>query len=189
MMSTILQILSTAFPYTCARLAHWHLLLSYDDTGLLDPQNMTLAILPSCIYYIHGIAAARNVHNDDDDDEPWEDRPGPFRAISHCLRYWFFVYKAFDLVAALDVVLRAPGFWGKALLAMDLLVECTLVLVAKVIFIVSVGLFVGAALGGFPFLEAFFTSLWMFVQLEIEEFREELFERNDLPADEAFREE
>lgn len=195
MFQTILRYLSLVFPHTFTRLAHWHLLLFYDNTGLLDLPTVILAILPSCIHCVYGFAAAHHFHDDDDDDDdgvgPQELRRGAFRVINDCLRYWFLVYKAFDLVAALEAVLRAPGFYGKVLLAIDLFVEGILVLLAKLGFFASVGIFVGAAFGGSPWLKRFFISVWMFLQFiildlqdHLEEFLEKLRGRNEVPADE-----
>lgn len=101
------------------------------------------------------------------------------------MRYWFWVYKAFDLVTALYAVLRTSGFCSKVLVAIDMFVEFTLVLLAKAVFFVSVRLFVGAALQGFSYLDGLFVSVGIFVQVLIiglKELREEFFERNEVPA-------
>ena len=184
MLQATLQYFSLAFPHTFVRLAYWHFLLSHDNTGLLDPHSMILAILPCCIYHINEIAANRTFA-DDDDEAPLEFRPGPFRVINGCITYWFLMYKARDLVAALDVVLRASGFGSKILLAIDLFVESTLVLLAKTTFFISVGLFVGAALEGFPYV-------WRFAQAifrNLQNLPEGLFGRNDIPVGDPFLEE
>ena len=185
MVQAILQTLSLVFPHTFARLArYWHLLFD-DNSALLDPQNVILATLPFCIYLTQHIAAIRHYHDDGTDGPLPEGRLGPFRVINDCISYWFLVYKAFDLVAALGVVLRAPGFCGKALLAIDLLVEGILVFLAKIMFFVAVGLLVFAALEGFPFMMAVVMSLWEIIQ----DLWEELLERDEFPADEPFGEE
>lgn len=123
---------------------------------------MISSIVPTCIYFIDSSAAARHFRDDDNDDNdegPPERRHGPFLVINDCLKYWFILYKVFDLVAALDLVVRASGLCGKALLAIDLFVKIILILVAKVFFPLSVRLFVGAALEGFPYLNDFFICL------------------------------
>lgn len=194
MLQTILQYFSLVFPHTFARLAHWYLLLFYDNTELLDLHTVILAILPYCIYSINNFAAARHFRDDDDDDDErhQEPRPGPFRVINERIECWFWVYKAFDLVAGLDDVLRASGFCGKVLLAIDLFVEGTLVLLAKMLFFTSVGIFVGAALEGFPWLHHFFISVWIVLRiliLDLQDLLEDLLEefrrRDELPRDES----
>lgn len=66
-------------------------------------------------------------------------------------------------------------------------VESNLVLVARIIFFVSVAVFVGAALQGFPFLINFLNSVCILVQLFIIDFREGF--RNEDPEDEPIHEE
>ena len=196
MLQTILQYFSLVFPHTFARLAHWHLVF-HDNTVLLDPQNVILAILPFCIYQIEGFAIEDHHPRDDrDDEQPLGHPPGPFRVLSNNIRFWFFVYKAREVLAALDIVLRTPGLWSKVLVAIDLAVEGTLVLLAKMVFSVSVGLFVGVAFDGLPFLTGFFVSVWMFlrtclqlVYLDLVDQWEELHGRIDVPADGPLREE
>ena len=198
MLQTILRYFSLVFPHTCARLAYWHLLLFYNNTGLLDLHNVILAILPCCIIFINNFAADRHFRDDNDDDDDDDDderhqepRPGPFRVINECIPYWFWVYKTLDLVAGLNDVLRASGFCGKVLLAIDLCMEGTLVLLAKWLFFTSVGLFVGGTLEGFSYVKRFFLSVWVLLQLYIlelqgllEELLEERRERNEVPAEE-----
>ena len=102
------------------------------------------------------------------------------------------MYKAFDIVAALDVVLRASGFFGKVLLAIDLLTEGILVLLAKLTFFVLVCVFVGAAFEGFPFVRDFCMAVWMYVQiviLTIQKIIEGVNRRTEAPADDMFDEE
>ena len=187
MLQIILQYFSSVLPHTSARLAHWHLLF-YD----INHETLIFSLLPLCIYFIEGFAAARHFRDDDNGEGPPEDRPGPFRVINDGIKYWFLVYKVLDLAAALDLVMKTSGFYGKAWLAIDLFVESTLLLLAKTLFFVSVGLFVGAALEGFPYLEGFFFSLWTFVQLfilDIQDLLEEPFGRNDVAADAPFGDE
>ena len=67
------------------------------------------------------------------------------------------------------MVLRVPGFRGKALLAMDLMMESTMVLVAKTVFFIAIGVFLSIKVDGFPvvrvpFVGAFCRVLWMGVQ-------------------------
>ena len=182
MLRTILQYFSVIFPQTFARLAHWYNFLVYGDTDLFD---LIISILPTCIYFIVDVYLGRNVRIDDDAEELPENRPGSFRTINHCMKFWFFVYKAFDLLVALDLVLRASGFFRKLLLAMDLVMECTMVLVAKTLFMISISVFVGAAFEGFPYIEDFFTVVWMCLQDLILAFRElrEDFGRIEVPAE------
>ena len=142
MLQTILQYFSVNFPHTSARLAYWRSLLLYDDTGLLDPRNAVIAILPACIYFLNIFLGG--------DDVPFEDEPGTLGILSDCIIYGLCVHVIFDTIVALDLVLRAPGFWSKILLAVDLLAESQLVLLASLIVFLSVGLFVSAALEGFP---------------------------------------
>ena len=56
---------------------------------------------------------------------------------------------------ALYAVLRVSGSSGKALLAMDLMMEFTMVLVTKGIFFMAMYVFVGARLKGSCFVRAF----------------------------------
>lgn len=62
----------------------------------------------------------------------------------------------FDLVAALEIVLRTAGICSKALAVIDLFMKCGLIRLAKMIFYYSVGVFVGAALGGLHYVKAVF---------------------------------
>ena len=182
MLLTILGYIPSVFPHTSARFAHWYLLFSYHDTELLDLQTLIVAILPTCIYIIN-LFATRHVG---DDEEFLEDRPGPFRAINNCIQFWFFVYKAFDIMAALNLVSSASGFCRGALLMVDLIVEGTMVLVAKAIFFLSVSLFVGAALHGFPYVKRFFIGGLIFLRLfvlDLRDFWDEMFERDGIHAD------
>ncbi len=184
MLRTILQYFSFVFPQTFARLAHWYNFLVYGDTELF---HLIISILPTCIYCID-VYVDRNAHIDDDAEELPENRPGPFRVINQCMKFWFLVYKAFDLLTALDLVFRASGFFRKLLLAMDLVMEFIMVLVVKTIFIVSISVFVGAAFEGFPYIKDFFTGVWMSLQdlaLALRELREE-FERIEVPAEHRF---
>lgn len=168
MLQTILQNFSLFFPRTFARLAHWNLVF-HDNTMLLDPQNVILAILPICLFYIEGFAIDnRHRHDDRDDEQPPGHLPGYFRLLHENIRYWYFVYTALELAAALDIVLGTSGFCAKALLAIDLAVEGTLVSLARIVFILSIGLFVSVAFDGFDgflFLGGFFISAWMSLQL------------------------
>ena len=192
MLQTILQYFSFFFPHTFARLAHWHLLLFYDKAGLLDHHDIVIAILPTCIYHTVNFARDR-VHLDDDDDEgPLENQLGPFGVVNECITYGSVVYKVFDLVAAVELLLRTSGFCGKTLLAIDLLVENALVFLAKFIFFLSVGVVVGAALEGFPYVEDLTIAVWTSIKLGIftlEEPLQEGFEGNEGPADDQLHEE
>lgn len=196
MSQIIFKDLSLVFPHTCARLAHWHLVI-YSDTVLLHPQNVFLAILPYYLYQIEAFAIQDHLpQNDRDDERPPQYPPGPFRVLLHNIKFWFFVYEARELVAALEIVLRTPGICGKVIVALDLAMESTLVLLPKILFFVSIGLFVGAAIQGLPFLTGFFTSAWMFLQeclqlvyLDLVDPREELRGRIEVPADGPLREE
>ena len=188
MPETILYYFSLIFPHTSRRLAHLRLLLFYDDS-LFGSQYMIFAMLPTCILFAHGFAAANQFRDNDDNQVPPYLRPGAFRVINDCLRHWAFVYRLFELIAALDVVLREPGFCGKFLVAIDLLMDRILIYLAKTILFYSVGLFVGIALEGFPFLKRFIFSVWVAIQLYLQEIREELHGRNEVPADEQFGEE
>ncbi len=187
MPETILYYFSLIFPHTSRRLAHLRLLLFYDDSGF-DSQYMIFAMLPLCIYYVHGFAAALQARDNDGNDVR-DLRIGAFRVIGDCLAHWTFVYRLFDLVAALDVVLRESGFCGKVLVAIDLFMECTLIHVAKMILSWSVSLFVGTAIGGFPYLKGFFFSIWEVIQLHLQEFREQFHGWNEVFADDQFGEE
>lgn len=188
MLQTILLYLSRAFPYTSARLSHWHFLLYYDHTRRLDFQSTIIAILPTCIYFLG--ALARN-DNDDNEEDP-RHRPGPFRLLSDYVRYCTYIYNAINTIAGLDLVLRASGFWGKILLAMDLFVESHLVVLANFILFFSVGIFVGTALEGLPLLMDLILNLWILVEYIIYPPQEPLeadFEENEVPADDPFHEE
>lgn len=66
------------------------------------------------------------------------------------------MYHVFDLVAAPEIVLRTSGICGKALAVIDLFMKCGLIRLAKMIFFCSVGVFVGAALGGLHYVKAVF---------------------------------
>lgn len=188
MLQTILQYLSCVFPYTSARLSHWHLILCYYHTRLFDFQSTVIAILPTCIYFLGAIA--RN-YNDDNEEDP-RHRPGPFRLLSDYVRYCTFIYNAINTIAGLDLVLRASGFWGKILLAMDLFVESHLVLLAEFILFFSVGIFVGTLLEGLPLLMDLVLHLWTLVEYIIHPPQEPIeadFEENELPAEDPFHEE
>ena len=192
MLQTILQHFSLFFPHTFARLAHWHLLYFYDNAGLFNPHDVIIAILPICIYHTLNFAQDNFYLDDDDGEDPLEIRPGPFRVITEYIQYWSFVYTLFELVAAVELVLRTSGFCGKTLLAIDLLVENTLVFLAKFIFFLSVGVFVGAVLEGFPYVEALIIAVWTSMKLGIftlEEPLEEDFEGNEGLADNQIHEE
>lgn len=131
MLHTILQYFSLFFPPAFARLAHWHPVF-YDNIVLLDPQHVILAMLPICLFYMESFAIDnRHPHDDRDDEQPPEYLPRSFRVLCNNIRYWLWVYKALEVVAALAIVLRTPGFGAKALLAIDLAVESTLVSLAK----------------------------------------------------------
>ena len=171
MLQTILRYFSLSFPHTSARLAYWRFILLYDDTGLLDPRNAVIALLPTCIYFLEIFL---------------EDRPRTSGILNNCIVYGLFMHVIFDVVVALDLVLRASGSWSKILLAVDLLVESSLVLLASLIVFLSVGLFVTAALEGFPFARDLFLSIvcWMLVVFfEILGFEEPI--EVDLEEDEA----
>lgn len=77
MLEIILYYFSLVFPRTFGRLVHWHSLLFYDNKVLLESWYMILTILPSCIYLLHGHIAARQFRDDDVDERPLNDRPGP----------------------------------------------------------------------------------------------------------------
>lgn len=115
MLQTFLHYLSFVFPHTSSRLAHWYHLLFHNNTELFGLQNVVI-ILPTCIYVISDFAS-RRLHDDDDDDDEvlLENRNAPFRVINNCITFWFLMYKAFDLVAALDMVLKTSGFCNKVI--------------------------------------------------------------------------
>ena len=181
MLQTSIQFFSSIFPHTSTRLAHWNLLLSHRNAELLDPLTIITAILPTCIYNIEFAARHAYVDNDDD-EEPIETRPGAFGTIGDCIKYWFFVYKALDTVAGLELVLKASGFRNKILLVADLFMEGTMVLVAKGFFFLAVGIFVGAALEGFPFVKYLVKGFLIFLRLIVLDLREAMVERNGIPA-------
>ena len=166
MLQAILRQYSLNFPHTSARLAYWRSLLFYDDTGLLDPRNAVIAILPACIYFLDIFLGG--------DDVPFEDGTGTLGILSDCIIYGLCVHVIFDTIVALDLLLRAPGFWTKILLAVDLLVESQLVLLASLIVFLFVGLFVSAALEGFPFVVDVFKALWMWIKFDILNFEERI---------------
>ena len=176
MLQTILQYLSLIFPHTSARLAYWRFLLLYDDTGLLDPRNAVIAILPACIYFLDIFLGG--------DEVPFEDGPGTLGILNDCIKYGLCVHVIFNTIVALDLVLRASGSWSKILLAVDLLVESHLVLLASLIVFFSVGLFVSTALEGFPFVEDLFKAIWMWIKFDILNFEEPV--EVDFEDDEAF---
>ena len=197
MLQTILQCFSPFLPHTFARLAHWHVLLFYDNTGLLDLQNVILVTLPISLHFILRFAAAYRLREDD------------LRVVKDCMKYGYMVYKALDLLAVLKIVLKESGAWRKAMLAIDLFVEGTLTLLAKRIVFASVNVVVGAALEGLPYAKRFLILGWMlsvsswmlfvsmcrflrmFVRAVVFEFQnhlEEVFEDNKVPAEEQIGE-
>ena len=184
MLQTILRYLSLNFPHTSARLEYWRFLLFYDDTGLLDPRNAVIAILPTCIYFLDIFLGG--------DEEPFEDGPGTLGTLSDCMIYGLCVHVILEAIVALDLVLRASGSWSKTLLAVDLLVESQLVLLASLIVFLSVGLFVSVALEGFPFVVDLFNALWMWIKVDILNFEEPIevdFEDDGAFENDPFREE
>lgn len=58
----------------------------------------------------------------------------------------------FDLVSALEIVLRTSRICGKALAVIDSFMKCGLIRLAKMIFYYSVGVF----LGGLHYVKAIF---------------------------------
>ena len=123
------------------------------------------------------------------------------------MRYRYLVYKALDLLAALKILLKASGFRRKAMLAIDLVVEGTLVLLAKRTVFASVGVFVRMALEGLPHAKrlmifSWMLSIWMLlislcsfvkvsvrvVILELQDRLEELLEDHKIPAEEQIGE-
>ena len=166
MLQTILRYLLLNFPHTSARLAHWRFLLFHDDTGLLDPRNAVIAILPACIYFLDIFLGG--------DELPFDDGPGTLGVLSDCILYGLCVHFISDTIVALDLVLRASGSWSKILLAVDLLVEGHLRLVASLIVFLSVGLFVSAALEGLPFVVDLFDAFWMWIKFDILNFEENI---------------
>lgn len=182
MLQTILRYLSFSFPHTSARLAYWRFLLFHDNTGLLDPRNAIIAILPTCIYFLDIFLGG--------DDLPFEDGPVTLGMLSDCILYGLCVHVIFDTIVALDLVLRASGFWSKILLAVDLLVESHLVLLASLIVFISVGFFVSAAIEGFPFVVDLFNAFWMWIKFDILNFEENIevnFEDDGAFEDDPFR--
>ena len=176
MLQTILRYFSLNFPHTSARLAYWRFLLFYDDTGLLDPRNTVIAILPACIYFLAIFLGG--------DEVIFEDGPGNWSILTDCIIYGSCVHVIFDTIAALDLVLRTSGSWNKILLSVDLLVESNLVLLTSLIVFLSVGLFVSAAIEGFPFVEDLFNAIWMWIKFDILHFEEPI--AVDFEDDEAF---
>ena len=184
MLQTILRYFSLNFPHTSARLAYWRFLLFYDDTGLLDPRNAVIAILPACIYFLDVFLGG--------DEVLFENGPGTLGILTDCIIYGLCVHLIFDTIVALDLVLRASGSWNKVLLAVDLLAESNLVLLASLIVFLSVGLFVSAALEGFPFVEDLFNAIWMWIKFDILNFEEPIavdFEGDEAFGDDPFRNE
>lgn len=192
MLQIILQYFTLFLPHTFARLARWHVLLFYDNTGLLDLQNMILVTLPISIHFALRLAAAYRFRDDD------------LRLVKDCMRYGYLVYKALDLLAAMKTVLKASGSWRKAMLAIDLFVEGTVALLAKRILFASVGVVVGVALEGLPYAKRFLILGWMLsisswmlfvslcmllrmsvrvVTLELQDRLEELFGSSKIPAE------
>ncbi|KAM0795303.1 hypothetical protein BDR22DRAFT_614516 [Usnea florida] len=149
MLQTIIQYFALFLPHTYARLAHWHILLFYDNIGLFDLQSVILVTLPFSIHIILRFAAAYRLREDD------------LRVVKDFMRYGYLVYKALDLLAVLKIVLKASGFWRKAMLAIDLFVECTLVLLAKRVVFASVGVSVRVALESLPYAKKLMISSWM----------------------------
>ena len=97
MLQTILQCFSLFLPHTFARLAHWYVLLFYDNTGLLDLQNVILVTLPISIHFGLRFAAAYRLREDD------------LRVVKDCMKCGYMVYKALDLLAVLKIVLKESG--------------------------------------------------------------------------------
>ena len=180
MLQTILRCLALNFPHTSARLAYWRFLLFYDDTGLLDPRNAVIAILPACIYFLDML-----LH--EGDELPFEDGPGTLGFLNYWIIYGLCMHVIFDTTVALDLVLRTSGCWGKILLAIDLLVESHLVLLASLIVFLSIGLFVSAALDGFPFVEDLFNAIWMWIKYDILNFEEHIEVGFEAFEDDPFR--
>lgn len=186
MLQIILQYFALFLPHTFARLAHWHVLLFYKNTRLLDLQNVILVTLPISIHFILRFAVAYRLREDN------------LRVVKDCMRYGYLVYKALDLLAALKTVLKASGFWRKAMLAIDLFVEGALTLLAKRIVFASVGVFVRVALDGLPYAKRLMILGWMlFISLyrfsrmfvravffELHDYLEEIFEDSKVPAEE-----
>ena len=79
---------------------------------------MILVTLLISIPFILRFAAAYRLREDD------------LRVVKDFMRYEYLVYKALDLLAVLETVLKASGFWRRAMLAIDLFVEGTLTLLA-----------------------------------------------------------
>lgn len=105
------------------------------------------------------------------------------------IKYWSFVYHIFDMVAALEIVLRTSGVCGKVLAVIDLFMERALINLGQLIFYHSVSVFVGAALGGFPYVKDIFLTGLVIVQLALDDFRIELDGGDEVPADGPFHEE
>ena len=195
MLQTILRYLTHIFPHTSARLAYWHFLLFYDDTGLLDLHNLVIAILPTCIYFLD-IAAYVWAGNDDDDDETPFERRGSLRVLNDGIRYWLLITRILELICGLDLVLRASGFWGRIMLAVDLAVESHLLLLANFMFSLSVGFFIGAALRGFSYVKDVLTMVWIILDMLWMDFNDEIlnrqepieadFEEDEAPEDDLF---
>ena len=184
MLQTILRYFSLNFPHTSARLAYWRFILFYDDTGLLDPRNTVIAILPTCIYFLKSLLGG--------DEVPFEDGPGTLGILNDCITYGLCVHVIFDTIVALDLVLRCSGSWSKILLAVDLLLESHLVLLASLIVFFSVGLFVSAMLDGFPFVADLLNAVWMWIKFDILNFEEPIevdFEDDEAFEDDLFRDE
>ena len=105
------------------------------------------------------------------------------------------MYKLFELIAALDVVLRASGFCGKALVTLDLFMEHNLFYLVELLFYQFIGLLIGVALEGFPYVKRFFVTIWVTVQLALQDIRDDVRDdfrdvfRNEVPADAPLREE
>lgn len=177
MLQTILRFLSLNFPHTSDRLAYWRFLLFYDDTGLLHPRNAVVAILPACIYFLDML-----LHGGD--DVPVENGLGALSSLDDCIIYGLCIHAIFDTIVALDLVLRTSGSWSKILLAIDLLVESHLVLLASFVVFLSIGLFVSAALDGFPFVTALLNVIWAWIKFDILNFEQHI--EVDIEDDEAF---
>ena len=157
MLRTLLHYFSLAFPYTFARLTQLYLLLIY---GFIDLQSLVVAIIPTCIHHIQGLANYRFNRDGEEEQDP-PNRRGPFTDINRELKFWFFVYKAFDVLSALKLVLSTSGFWRKVFVAIDLFIAGTLDLMAKTVFLFGVGFFVNTALYGFPFVKSSIIESWM----------------------------
>lgn len=182
-------------PSSYISLAHFHTRLPDFRSGTFCCITTTLGpwIFRAQLSQYCQHASTSLARNDiDDNEEDPRHRPGPFRLLSDYVRYCTYIYNAINTIAGLDLVLRASGFWGKILLAMDLFVESHLVVLANFILFFSVGIFVGTALEGLPLLMDLILNLWILVEYIIHPPQEPLeadFEENEAPADDPFHEE